>query len=123
MTTYFLHSLKIISKRFALLLVSVVMLLGLMQPAALAASSNAKAEPGFAPGITQPVPGEQIDQLKEQRREWQSKASSLHDARDNESDSLGETLKEKLNLDEITEGYDPKRESEKAYQRDPLGTR
>ncbi len=123
MTIDLLHLLKTMTKRLALLLVNVVMLLGLMQTAVLAAPSHIETEPGYAPGVTQPVPDENISELKEQRREWQSKASAIHSANDSEPTSLVEAVKEKLNLDEIKEGYDPERESQKAYQRDPLGSR
>lgn len=119
MTNHLFRSLKAITRRLTVLLITVVMLLSITQTVALAGSPETK--PGFTPGITEPVPGQDIDELKEQRREWQSKASSLHDSKD-EPSSLGETLKKKLNLDEITEGYDPERESEKARQRDPLGS-
>jgi hypothetical protein len=127
MTTYVLRSLKVIAKRLTVLLVSVAMFLGLTQPAALADSTRAaiRTETGAAnvPGITAPVSGQNIEEMKEQRREWQSRASAMHGMKDDESNSLGETLNEKLNLDELSEGYDPARETEKAYQRDPLGSR
>lgn len=126
MTIYVLRSLKAIAKRLTVLLVSVVMFLSFTQPA-LADSTRAaiRAETGAAavPGITEPIAGRDIDEMKERRREWQSRASSLHGMKDDEPASLSETSNEKLNLDELTEGYDPQREAEKAYQRDPLGSR
>lgn len=64
--------------------------------------------PGGTPGITAPIPGENVSELKEQRREWQEKESS-HNAKDDQGSSLGETLVKKLNLNEIKQGYDPQR--------------
>lgn len=126
MTTHVLCSLKAIAKRLTVLLVSVVLFLGLAQPS-LAESTRAAVQaetgPANVPGITEPVAGQNINELKEQRREWQSRASALHGMKDDEPESLGEVLNEKLNLDELSEGYDPQRETEKAYQRDPLGSR
>jgi hypothetical protein len=126
MTTHVLCSLKAIAKRLTVLLVSVVLFLGFAQPS-LAESTRAAVQaetgPANVPGITEPVAGQNINELKEQRREWQSRASALHGMKDDEPESLGEVLNEKLNLDELSEGYDPQRETEKAYQRDPLGSR
>ncbi len=117
------HSLQTLIKRLTILALSVVMFLSFMQTATVAAPRH-DAEPGIAPGINQPVAGKDIDELRRQRNEWQSQASALHDRNNNDEDkSLGEVVKDKLNLDEITEGYDPERETEKAYQRDPLGSR
>lgn len=98
------HSFKAIVKRLAVLLVGVILFLSLTQSAVLAAASSTETEPGAAPGITEPIPDENISEMKEQRREWQSKVSSSREAEKNEPSSLGETLKEKLNLDEITHG-------------------
>jgi hypothetical protein len=126
MTIHVFRPLKAIAKRLTGLLLGIVMFLGLTQPA-FAESTRAavQAETGRAvvPGITKPVAGQDIDEMKEKRREWQSRASAMHSMKDDDSRSLGETLNEKLNLDELSEGYDPQRETEKAYQRDPLGSR
>jgi hypothetical protein len=113
MTTPAFRGLKAIAQRLVVLLVSVVMLLSLAQTAVLASTSSIETKPGSAPGITEPIPGENLSELKEQRREWQERASSSHDVKNNKGDSLGETLKEKLNLEEIKEGYEPQKESEK----------
>lgn len=113
MITRAFRALKAIAKRLTVLLVSVVMLLSLAQTAVLAATSSTETKSGGTPGITEPIPGENLSELKEQRREWQEKASSSRDVKDNKGSSLGETLKQKLNLDEITEGYDPQEEAEK----------
>lgn len=124
MTIHVFRSLKTIAKRFAVLAVTVAMLFSLGQTSVLAvSSSNFDNEPIEVPGITEPVAGKNLSEMREQRREWQSKASALHDGDKNDPKSLGEAVNEKLNLDEITEGYDPQRESEKAHQRDPLGAR
>lgn len=113
MTTDVFHALKAIAKRLTVLLVTVVMLLSLTQTAVLAATTRAQAGSVAVPGSTKPMADEAINEKKEQRREWQTKASSLKDVQETKPNTLGETLKEKLNLDEITEGYDPERESEK----------
>jgi len=113
MTTHCFRVLKAIAKRLTVLLVAVVMLLSLTQTAVLAATARTQTDSGVAPGINAPIDDEAISEKKAQRREWQSKASSLKDAQETEPKTLGETLKEKLNLDEITEGYDPEREAEK----------
>lgn len=112
MTNHVFHTLKAIAKRLTILLVSVLMLLSLMPTTVLAAPSRS-VETGAAPGITEPIPDENVSEMKAQRREWQSKASSVNDAKNDESSSLGETVKEKLNLDEITEGYHPEKAAEK----------
>lgn len=50
----------------------------------------------------------EFEAMKQRRREWQSQASeqaaAAAAAEENASSSLGETVKEKLNLDEIVEG-------------------
>jgi len=117
-----LRSLRAIAQRLILFAVSLALFLGLTQPAALAAY-RAETDTEGVPGISAPVPGEDISELKEQRREWQSRASSLHDLSADEPETLGEELKEKLNIDELEVGhYDPEREHEKALERDPLGS-
>ncbi|MBD1911666.1 MULTISPECIES: hypothetical protein [unclassified Leptolyngbya] len=123
MTTPVFQSLKAIAKRLTMLFVGVVMFLSLTQTAVLAAS-RADAEPVRVPGITEPIPGENLAEMREQRREWQSKASALHENKNDESESLGEAIKDKLNIDELEQGhYDPERELEKSLERDPLGSR
>jgi hypothetical protein len=107
MTTYVWRSLKAIAKRLSLLLVFAVMLLSLSQTAVMAASSSSDTKSVGVPAVTEPIPDEQIDEMKEQRREWQSRVSSSRDVQDDDSNSLGETIKDKLNLDEITENYNP----------------
>ncbi|MBM0741286.1 hypothetical protein JOY44_06580 [Phormidium sp. CLA17] len=111
MTNHAFRALQGIIKQLTVLLVSVVILLSLTQTAVLAASATELKLHG-TPGITAPIPGENVSELKEQRREWQEKESS-HDVENDKGSSLGETLKKKLNLDEITEGYHPEKEAEK----------
>lgn len=110
MATNLFHSVKAIARKLVMLVVGVVVIFSLTQTVALAASSQIQTKPGAAPGITEPLPNENIDELKEQRREWQSKVSAANNEED-KSSSLGETLKEKLNLDEITEAYTSDNES------------
>jgi len=120
MTNHVFRSFRAIAQRLTLLVATVIMFLSLTQTAALAV--RGETLPDGVPGITAPVPGEDLAELKEQRREWQSRASSLHDNPD-EPETLGESIKEKLNIDELEEGhYDPEREHEKALERDPLGS-
>jgi hypothetical protein len=106
MTTHVFHSVKRIVKRLAVLLVSVVMLLSIHQAAVLAASSQ--TETVGIPGVTKSISAENDSEAREQRREWQEKASNL-EGKANEPETLGE----KLNVEEITEGFDPQREAEK----------
>lgn len=112
MRTCLLHSfnsLKAIAKQCAILVVTVVMLLNLMQTAAMAANNaEAKTRPETS-DVTEAVQDEDYSAAKEERREWQSKASSIRDSSKNTPDTLGE----KLNIDELSKGYDPDREAEK----------
>lgn len=103
------NSLKTIAKRFLVLLVGVVMLLNLTQTAAMAANSpETKARLG-ASNRTETIRDQSNSAAKEERREWQSKASSIRDDEKNRPSTLGE----KLNVDELAKGYDPAREAEK----------
>ena len=88
MATNLFHSVKAIAKRLVMLLVGVVVILSLTQTVALAVSSRIETEPGAAPGITEPLLNENIDEMKEQRREWQSKVSATNNEED-QSSSLG----------------------------------
>jgi peptidoglycan hydrolase CwlO-like protein len=102
-------SLKAIAKRFVVLLVSVVMLLSLTQTAVMAANnSDTKTRLGV-PEAADSVLDKDNTAAKEARREWQSKASSIREDKENKPNTLGE----KLNVDELSEGYDPEREAEK----------
>ncbi len=114
METHLFRSLQATVKRLTVLIVSVLLLFSLTKTAVLAATASPATESGIAPGIAEPVPGENISEMKEQRREWQSKASASRDVKDDESNSLGETLKEKLNLEEIVEGYHPEQDASPA---------
>lgn len=105
------NSLKAIAKRFVVLLAGVVMLLNLMQTAVMAANSPDSATKTRlgTPGITESIRDEDNSAAKEERREWQSKASSVREDKENTPSTLGE----KLNVDELAKGYDPEREAEK----------
>lgn len=118
---------KAIAQRLSLFLCIAVMMFSVAVAPALAVSVVSPSPTGVAPGIDAPIPGENLSQMKQQRREWQSKASALNevetnDAEQNESDSLGETLKERLNLEEIIEGYHPE-DAEKTTQQKIAGDR
>ncbi len=83
-------------------LVGVVMFLGLMQPAAQAMP----AIPAIIMPDTEPtISAESLEQKRAERRELQSKASEAANTEEkaDSADSIGETLSEKLNLDEIVE--------------------
>ncbi|MBI4780726.1 MAG: hypothetical protein HY785_05325 [Oscillatoriophycideae cyanobacterium NC_groundwater_1537_Pr4_S-0.65um_50_18] len=112
MTTHVSRFLKVITKQFVALLVTAIMLLSLAQTAVLAESSS--SETVGIPGITKPISAENDSEAKEQRREWQNKTSNL-EGKANEPETLGE----KLNVEEITEGFDPEREAEKRSKPTP----
>jgi hypothetical protein len=114
MTIPVFSSFKRVTRQFAAFLIAVVMILGFLSMPALAASSS-KVELGDAPGINEPIPGENLTEMQEQRREWQKQASAANATQPNQTESLGEAIKEKLNLEEITEGYHPEKESVEAY--------
>ncbi|MBW4662077.1 MAG: hypothetical protein KME15_25755 [Drouetiella hepatica Uher 2000/2452] len=112
MTTHVSYFLKVVTKWLVALLVTAIMLLSMTQTAVLAES--APTETVGIPGITKPISAENDSETREQRREWQSKASNLK-GKANEPETLGE----KLNVEEITEGFDPEREAEKRSKPTP----
>jgi hypothetical protein len=103
------NSLQTIAKRFTVLLVSVVILLNLTQAAVMAANSPEIETRSGAPNAIESIRDANNSTAKEERREWQSKASSIRDDQENKPNTLGE----KLNVDELAKGYDPAREAEK----------
>jgi hypothetical protein len=104
------NSLKAVVKHITVLVVSVVMLLNLTQTAALAANNSETKTPlDQVPGITETVLDQNNSAAKEERREWQSRASSVRENEENKPTTLGE----KLNVDELAKGYHPEREAEK----------
>ncbi len=112
MRTHLLHSfnsLKTITKWVAVLLVTVVMLLNLIQKAVMAANHPGMETGARTPGVTEAIQDEDYGAAKEERREWQRKASSVRDDNENTPATLGE----KLNVDELAKGYNPEREAEK----------
>lgn len=99
------HSLKAIAKRFFVALLCVVMLFSFTQTAALAASFRAVFQSVVVLGAEDPLPDELISkealsEKREQRREWQSRVSGTREVNNNADD---ETVKERFNIDEITE--------------------
>lgn len=131
MTTRALRSsLKAIAKRMMVLLVSAALFLGLTQTAALAQSVAAASNPAllalaassrFAAEANSTAPAEDIsdaklDKLREQRREWQSEASSASESAEPGANSVGEAVKDKLNLNEITEENEIVEEASKALK-------
>jgi hypothetical protein len=103
------HTFKAIVKRLAVLMVTVVMFLGLTQTAGMAANSPATKTRLGVPDIEEPIRDEDNVSAKEERREWQSRASAVREEKGNHPDTLGE----KLNVDELSKGFDPDREAEK----------
>lgn len=103
------NSLKAIVTRVAVLLVGVVMLLNLTQTDVMAANSPDTQTRLGVPNITESVRAADYSAAREKRREWQSRASSVRDDENNQPSTLGE----KLNVDELTEGYEPAREDAK----------
>lgn len=122
METHLFRSLKAIVKRATVLVVSLVLLLSFTQTMVLAAPPSG-SKPAAETSATETMPSDNIDALKEQRREWQSKASASRSAQEDEPSSLGEVLKERLNLDEIKEGYHPERADDTVEQPERAGSR
>jgi hypothetical protein len=115
MLTSLWFTLKGLAHRLMVVFAVVAMGLGLLSTPVLAASTT-MTQPGEAPGITEPVPGENLSELQEQRRDWQKQASSSNEDLQSKPESLGETIKEKLNLEEITDKYQPEKKSEGAQE-------
>ncbi|MBD2110512.1 MULTISPECIES: hypothetical protein [Cyanophyceae] len=118
MTTSKIHiSLKMIAKRLTVLFVTVVALFGFSQTAALAsptpsslvalAASSRFAAQAESEALKTTIPEEKLSEMREQRREWQNKAATTAaaaaEAGKKPKSSAGELIKDKLNLDEITE--------------------
>lgn len=106
MTNQVFHVLQAIAKRFFVSLVCVVMLLSFTQTAALAASFRAVTPSAVILGATNTVADEalskeSLNEKREQRREWQSRASGIREMNSEKADD--ETLRERFNIDEITE--------------------
>lgn len=122
METHLFHLLKTMVKRLTVLVVSLVLLLSFTPTMVLAAPASG-SKPAAETSATETMPSDNIDELKEQRREWQSKASASRSAQEDEPSSLGEVLKERLNLDEITEGYHPEQAADSVEQPERSGSR
>ena len=113
-------------KRLAVLVVSVVVLFGFSQTAALANSNplstalNAELAPNSLIALAassrfaaqaesegqEPIISEaKLNEKREQRREWQSEvsAAAVTEPKTEPDESLGELIKDKLNLEEIVE--------------------
>ena len=81
-------------KRLLLAAIVMVMVIGLLQPLALARPTATDADT--------PMTQESLAQKKQERREWQQKASASRDA-EGDVDSVEEVVDDRLNLDEIVE--------------------
>lgn len=106
MTNQVFHSLQAITKRFFVLLFCVAMLFSFTQTAALAASFRAVTPSIVVLGAADttsdnPLGKEAYSKKMEQRREWQSRVSGSREINGENADN--ETLKERFNIDEITE--------------------
>ncbi|PZV02915.1 MAG: hypothetical protein DCF32_14480 [Leptolyngbya sp.] len=96
---------------------AVVALFGFSQTAALAnpapsslvalAASSRFAAQAESKGAEPIIPEEKLSEMREQRREWQNKAATdaaaAADADKTSNSSAGELIKDKLNLNEITQ--------------------
>ncbi|MFQ4135173.1 hypothetical protein PGN35_002530 [Nodosilinea sp. PGN35] len=110
-------SLTKVFKRLAVLVFSVALLFGVSQPTALASSapgslvalaaSSRFAAQAESDALKPVIPEERLSEMREQRREWQNQvsasASAAADNAKNKDQSAGELVKDKLNLDEITQ--------------------
>ncbi|MBD2105905.1 hypothetical protein [Nodosilinea sp. FACHB-13] len=118
MTTRKLYiSLKMIAKRLTVLFVTVVALFGFSQMTALAsptpsslvalAASSSFAAQTESQAQKPIISEEKLSEMREQRREWQNRAATTAAAAaetdEKSTSSAGELIKEKLNLDEITQ--------------------
>lgn len=108
---------RTVLKQLSLLLVSLIMALGLIPVAAQAVpftpgspqltlaltASSRFATPSDEDLDVQQIPEGRLEELRAQRREWQSEVSAAaYDAAEQAEDAE-ETVKEKLNLEEIIE--------------------
>lgn len=115
----FSGSLQFIAKRLVVMLVGSLILLGLAQPVlaapagsqlaanlqlALAGSSRFAAQAEAGPQESA-ISEDKLNEMREKRREWQSEASgeAAQEAEQEANSSFGEALKDKLNLEEISE--------------------
>lgn len=102
-------SLKMVFKGLALLFTVVILLFGLPQFNAQAASTRAAvaAEADDADQLYNPIPEAKLDRLREKRREWQSEASAAASEDSPYQSGPGAVLRDRLNLKEIIEGNEP----------------
>ncbi|MGB3139093.1 MAG: hypothetical protein WBG38_10825 [Nodosilinea sp.] len=111
-------SLKAAAKRFVVLTISIMVLFSLSQTTALAATAtnqgtgvsllalapSSRLATQATPAGEEPVISEaKLDSMRENRRQWQSEASAVADTTEEAPASIGEVIKDKLNLDEIVE--------------------
>ncbi len=92
-----LVSIRSIAKHFVLLSIATVLLLGLLQPTAYAATADATVDSSI-----QMESSGSLEDMRAKRRAEQSQASKAANT-DVKANSLGEALNEKLNLEEISE--------------------
>lgn len=115
-------SLRTVAKRLALVLMGAMVLFSFFhspalansitsrtesassQLVALAASSRFAAQQEVA-GQEMPIPDSKLQEMREKRREWQSEASAAAntDDEDQSGNAVENVVKNRLNLDEITE--------------------
>lgn len=116
----FYASLKAIVKRLSVLVITGMVVLGFSQTAAwaqattpglesgtsplvaLAASSRFAAEAAFE-GEEPKLSEAKLEKMRERRRQWQSEVSANADPETDVDESVGEAIKDKLNLEEITQ--------------------
>ena len=81
-------------KRLLIVLMAAVMVLGVAQPLALARPTATDADT--------PMTQEAFAKKKQERREWQRKASASREV-ENDVDSVEDVVDDRLNLDQIVE--------------------
>jgi|GEM_PF-2067819 len=114
-------SLKAMFRGLALLFAVAILLFGLPQTSVQAASTRSAiaAEAEDADQLFKPIPEAKLDELREQRREWQSEVSSAASEDNPYNSGAGEILRDRLNLKEIIEDNEPMGNTRDVEQRNP----
>jgi hypothetical protein len=100
MTLHIFQFFKAIAKQLSIVLLSLFAVLCIYPTAAFAALENTPIE---TPGLSQTGPDENLAEMQQQRREWQSQVS---ESRENAAKAADKGIVEKLNLDELLPGND-----------------
>lgn len=100
MTLHIFSFFKSIAKQLSIVLLSLLAVFCIYPTAAFADLENTPIE---TPGLSQTGPDENLAEMQQQRREWQSQVS---ESRENAAKAADKGIVEKLNLDEILPGND-----------------